>query len=116
MIPSRSLSVIEITSESIRTSVRIFSRYGILFLLLSVPGVCLTTIGVTNFATGAISGARTDINFSDSSLIELREETKSLLAAQNPLFFPEKNTSVDSSKAGANTGAAFGASSRQLGY
>jgi hypothetical protein len=116
MIPSRSLSLVEIISETIRTSVRIFGRYGILFLILSVPGVCLTTIGITNFATSAISSARRDINFGDSSLIQFREDTKSLLAAQNPLLFPDRPRRKDTlSSSRANSFEEFSASSRQLG-
>jgi hypothetical protein len=116
MIPSRSLSVIEIVSETVRTSARIFSRYGILFLILSVPGVCLTTIGFSNFSTAAISAARSDIDFSDSNLTQLRDDVKSLLATQNPLLFPSKDTSADSSATRAASEELFSASSRQFGY
>jgi len=112
MIPSRSLSIIEIITETIRTTGRVFARYGILFLMLSIPGVCLMTIGISNFTQAAISGARHDINFSDSNLTEFRDDTKSYLAAQNPLLFPD--AVKDTSRMKTSGDEILSASSRQF--
>src|ERR1700733_4421634 len=117
MIPSRSLSIIEIISETIRTMGRVFARYGILFLILAVPGVCIMTVGISNFTQTAVSSAQHDINFSDSDLTLLRNDTKSLIAAENPLLFPQKDTTKDTVPAHSNQSEEiFSATSRQFGY
>ncbi len=86
MIPSRPLALVEIVTETFTIYWRTFARYGILFLLLVVPGICIITAGSTGLAEDAIVAARHDINFSDSDLTIVRNDFNAFVTQQNPVL------------------------------
>jgi len=86
VIPSRSLALVEIITETFSIYGRTFVRYGLLFLLLAVPGICLVTAGTTSLTTDAIVAVRHDVIFGDSDLTNARNDLNAYLSEQNPIL------------------------------
>jgi hypothetical protein len=84
VIPSRSLALVEIITETFSIYGRTFVRYGLLFLLLIVPGICLITAGTTSFTEDFVASAKHEINFGDSDLTNARNDFNALITEQNP--------------------------------
>ncbi len=74
MIPSRPLSLVEIIGETFSISVRIFPRYALLFAILLLPGIALTTYGTIDFCEQTISHTQHDLALTDNDLTVLRDE------------------------------------------
>jgi hypothetical protein len=86
VIPSRPLALVEIFTETFSIYGRTFVRYGLLFLILLVPGICLVTAGTTNFSQDFIMSAKHDINFNDSDLTNARNDFNAFVTQQNPIL------------------------------
>ena len=86
MIPSRSLSLVEIITETFSIYGRTFARYALLFLVLVVPGLCLVAAGSVNFTGDFIASAKHDINFGDSDLTAGRNDFNGYITDWNPAF------------------------------
>lgn len=86
MIPSRPLALVEIITETFSIYGRTFARYGALFLLLAVPGICLVTAGTTSLTSDAIVVVRHDANFGDTDLTNARNDLNALIVEQNPVL------------------------------
>jgi hypothetical protein len=74
VIPSRPLSLVEIIGETFSISVRIFPRYALLFAILLLPGIALTTYGTIDFFEQTLSNTRHDLALTDNDLTVLRDE------------------------------------------
>jgi hypothetical protein len=86
VIPSRSLALVEIITETFSIYGRTFGRYALLFLVLVVPGLCLVTAGSVNFTGDFIASAKHEINFSDSDLTTARNDFNGVVSDWNPAF------------------------------
>ena len=86
MIPSRPLALVEIFTETLSIYGRTFMRYGLLFIVLLVPGICLVAAGTTNFTQDFISSAKHDINFNDTDLTNARSDFNAFVTQQNPVL------------------------------
>ncbi len=102
MIPSRPLALVELITESFSIFWRTSARYGVLFLLLIVPGVCLVTAGSTQFTEDFVTQAKHNINFGDSDLTAARNDFNAFVTEQNPAL-QEKLPGVGGSYPHANT-------------
>ncbi len=89
MIPSRSLSLVEIISETFSIYGRTFARYGLLFVVLIVPGMCLVTAGTTGLTEDIIASARHDLTVSDTDLTNARNDFNAFISQQNPTLWKE---------------------------
>jgi hypothetical protein len=86
MIPSRPLNLVEIVGETFSIYRRIFLRYAGVFLLLVVPGICLTTYATLTATQNVIGAAHHAGAFDDSDLTQLRNDIRHWLEEQNPLL------------------------------
>ncbi len=84
MIPSRPLALVEIITETFSIYGRTFVRYGLIFLLLVAPGICLVTAGITGLTNDAVLAVKHDINFSDTDLTNARNDFNAFVTQQNP--------------------------------
>jgi glycerophosphoryl diester phosphodiesterase family protein len=86
VIPSRPLALVEIITETFSIYGRTFVRYGLLFLILLVPGICLVTAGGTNLTEDFVTSAKHEINFDDSDLTTARNDINGYISEWNPAF------------------------------
>lgn len=89
MIPSRTLKLVDIISETFSIYGRSLVRYALFFVILFVPGTILVTAGSIGLAQDTITSAQRTIGFNDSDLTTLRNDASAWLAAQNPFFAAE---------------------------
>ncbi len=89
MIPSRPLPLVGILAETFSIYGKTIVRYALLFLILIVPGVIFLTIGSTNATNDIVTSAQHDIGLNDSTLTALRNDARTWIDVQDPMFAAE---------------------------